>query len=587
MTTLYRRIQIGSYVILVFVLVLGLRLLQLQVIEADKYKRLSEQNRLRILRVPAARGIIFDRNGVALVKNIPYFSVSIMPESRQTVDTAALAELLGMSRGDVEERLNRKNLSPFVPIKLRLGLTPREVARIEARRADFPGLSIDTDMGREYIFGKAGSQVVGYLGKITNAQLMNPHLRNFPPDTMIGQWGIEAMYDEQLRGTAGEKIIEIDALGRELRLIHEQKPMRGKDITLSIDIEVHRAMEGAFGEKAGAVVALDPRSGEVLALESIPTFDPNVFARGITAAEWKALVENKKNPMLNRALQSQYPPGSTFKIITAVAALERGVITPDMRVYCKGGISSGPWTFGCWQKGGHGSVNLHRAIVESCDVYFYEVGRRLGIDAISQYALAFGLGKETGLAIHPVKERRGLIPTAEWKKDNKGLPWYLGDTFMSAIGQGFITTTPLQTALMMSTFANGGTLIAPTLIKGESGRRETLGLRPDTLALVKKGLAGVVNEGNGTAKGARSAMTVIGGKTGTAQVIGKRKGAVAERFMDHAWFVAFAPVEEPEIAVAIFVEHGGSGGKAAAPLARRAIDAYMMSKKKDEKAAVQ
>ncbi len=331
---------------------------------------------------------------------------------------------------------------------------------------------METDVGREYLFGKVGAHIIGYLGKMTSAQFDNPEFRGFPPDALIGQWGVEAVFDKELRGTPGEKIIEVDALGRELRLIQQRPSVKGDNITLSIDINIQKAVEDAFKDKAGALVAIKPDTGEILALESLPSFDPNAFSKGITYQEWVSLMEDKKDPMLNRALQSQYPPGSTFKIITATAALEEGVIDLDKKINCTGGIKYGKWTFGCWKKGGHGPIDFHHAIVESCDVYFYEVGRRLGIDKIYKYATALGLGKETGLDLL-IKERRGLIPNTEWKRQKKGSPWYLGETYNAAIGQGYVSVTPIQMARMMATFSNGGTIYPLSLLKGGASRLDT------------------------------------------------------------------------------------------------------------------
>lgn len=567
------KVKWGSYIIAGVLLFVCAKLLQLQVIDGGKYRAMSENNRLRVLKTLAPRGIIFDRNGIPLVKNVPVFSVSLSPDDSDDIDLNSLAELLGATKREIEEKMTDKGNSPFIPVRLKQGLSFEEVARIEARKSDFPGLFVETEVGREYLFGKTGAHIIGYLGKISAAQLENPQLKFFPPDALVGQWGVESLYDDQLRGIPGERVIEVDALGRELRLIQQRPSVVGHDITLSIDISIQKAIEDAFGDKAGALVAIKPDSGEILALESLPSFDPNVFSRGVKQQDWKELMEDKKKPMLNRALQSQYPPGSTFKIITAIAALEEGVIETDRHISCTGGISYGKWTFGCWKKGGHGSVDFHRALVESCDTYFYEVGRRLGIDKIHKYATAFGLGTETGLSLR-VKERKGLIPSTAWKMQRSKAPWYLGETYNAAIGQGYVAATPIQMAKMLSTVVNGGSIYNLSIIKGGSKPVGRVEMKPDTLRLVKEALAGVVNEPGGTAHGALSAMTVIGGKTGTAQVIGKRKG-VGERFQDHAWFVAFAPVDNPAIAVSVFVEHGGHGGSTAAPIAKKAIEAYI------------
>lgn len=566
------------YLILSVFFIFTFRLLQLQILDGNKYKELSENNRLKIVKIPATRGIIYDRNGVALVKNIPLLSASVIANNLKEIDINDLSKLVKINPEELKEIINKKDNGPFTSIKIKQGLTFEELARVEARRSDFPGLSIDVESSRQYPFGKIGSHVIGYLGKITPQQSSNKELRSLPPDALIGQWGAEAMFDATLRGVAGEKVIEVDALGRELRKLQESPAVKGSDIYLSIDINVQKAAEESFGDKAGAIVAVKPNSGEILALASLPSFDPNLFARGIPYEEWKSLIEDKKKPMLNRAIQSQYPPGSIFKIITAIAALEEKVIDEKEKIFCRGGINYGSWSFGCWRKGGHGFVDLHKALVESCDVYFYEIGRRLGIDKIYKYAVAFGFGKETGIDIIPVKEKKGLIPNAEWKRERKKLPWYLGDTFISAIGQGFITVTPIQMAMMTSTIFNGGYIYKPSLIKDNKTFVRTVRIDQKTINIIKGALSGVVNEQGGTAQSARSFLTQVGGKTGTAQVVGKKKGLSGERFMDHAWFVAFAPVENPEIALSVFVEHGGSGGAVAAPIAKKTIEAYVKSK---------
>ena len=402
-----------------------------------------------------------------------------------------------------------------------------------------------------------------------------------PPEAFIGQWGAELVFDRTLRGIPGERIIEIDALGREIKLLQENPPVKGDDLKLSIDINLQKAAEEAFAGRAGAVVALKPDTGEILGLVSRPSFDPNLFARGVNYSQWTALLQDKKVPMLNRVLQSQYPPGSTFKIVTAIAALNEGVITPDTKVTCTGGITYGKWQFGCWKKGGHGTVSLHRAIVESCDVYFYEAGKRLGIDKIAEYARKLGLGSETGLQL--VKERSGLIPDTKWKHEKRNQQWYLGETFNAAIGQGYVAATPMQMAQLMSVVANGGLIYRPVMVKTESLLQPVASadIKPQVLDLVRDALYGVVNEGGGTGSAAKSNIAAIGGKTGTAQVVSIRKSShlLPEKFRDHAWFVAFAPVEKPAIALCVFIEHGGHGGGAAAPIAKLAIEAYLKSEK--------
>ncbi|MFH1014806.1 MAG: penicillin-binding protein 2 [Nitrospirota bacterium] len=575
------RILLASYVIVGLFALFAIRLWQLQVLQGKEYRKISTGNMLRIIKIPAPRGIIYDRNGAPLVKNFPHFYASLMPENLKQVNIQYLADILGINAGDIYARINKKALSQFEPIKLKEELTFKEIAAIEARRSDFPGLTIDIDMSREYLYGDIGAHLIGYLGKLNPSQSKNPEFKDVPPEAFIGQWGAELLFDRSLRGIPGERIIEIDAIGREIKLLQENPPVTGEDLKLSIDINLQKAAEDAFAGRAGAVVALKPDTGEILGLVSRPSFDPNLFARGINYSQWAELIQDKKTPMLNRALQSQYPPGSTFKIVTAIAALNEGVITPDTKVTCTGGITYGKWRFGCWKKGGHGTISLHRAMVESCDVYFYEAGKRLGIDKIAEYARKLGLGSETGLQL--VKERSGLIPDTKWKHEKRNQQWYLGETFNAAIGQGYVAVTPMQMAQLMSIVANGGLIYRPVMVKAEAPLQPvaSVDIKPQVLDLVRDALYGAVNEGGGTGGAAKSSIATVGGKTGTAQVVSIRKSShhLPEKFRDHAWFVAFAPVEKPAIALCVFVEHGGHGGGAAAPIAKLAIEAYLKNEK--------
>ncbi len=570
----------AGFLIIALFFILTIRIWQLQILQGKEYRRLSEENRLHIVKVAAPRGIIYDRNGIPLVKNSPYYSVSLNTQNINGIDIRALAGLLKIEGDSLAEKIKKRTQQNlYEPIRLKEGLSFKEIALIESRRSDFPGLIIDIDVSRDYLYGSTGAHLIGYLGKPNEFQSGNPDFRDVPSDAFIGQWGIERLYDKYLRGTPGERIIEVDALGRELRLLKEKPPVRGEDLKLAMDITLQKEAEESFGERTGALVAIKPDTGEILAFVSRPSFDPNLFARGIKYKQWEELNLNKKLPMLNRALQSQYPPGSTFKIVTAIAALEEGVIDPDTKATCNGGIVYGRWHFGCWQKKGHGTLSLHRAIVESCDVYFYEAGKRLGIDRLAAYAREFGLGKEAGLQI--VKERRGLIPDTSWKQEKRNQPWYLGETFNAAIGQGYVAVTPFQMARLVSTVANGGYLYSPSMLLMEK-KPEALGkvrVKQETLETVKKALFGVVNENGGTGWSAKSSITQICGKTGTAQVVGMRRDSkyLSEIYRDHAWFVAFAPYETPEIALSVMVEHGGHGGAAAAPIAKRAIEAYVKS----------
>ncbi len=583
------KIRFLGYVLIAGFAIILVRLWQLQVLQGSAFRKISEANRLRVIGVPAPRGIIFDRNGIPLVKNVPYFCASIIPAEFNASNLSSLGKLLDVPEEELANRMRRTQQSPFTPVRLKEGLSLKEVSYIEARRSDFPGLLIEIEVSRGYLLGRAGAHLVGYLGKISPKQSQDPEFSGVPPNAFVGQWGVEKLFDKTLRGTAGQRVIEVDALGREIRLLLEKPPVKGEDVFLSIDIALQSAAEKAFDGRPGALVALKPDTGEILGYVSSPSFDPNKFAKGISADEWESLTTDKNLPMLNRAIQSQYPPGSTFKVIMAIAGLEEGVINDSSSVDCRGGISYGKWHFGCWRKTGHHVTSLHRALVESCDVYFYEVGKRLGIDKIYEYALKFGLGKVTGIPLGV--ERKGLIPSTKWKTDTKKSPWFMGETFVNSIGQGYVSATPVQMAVMMSSVANGGKVYKPTILRG--AKPEIVlnsGVRADTLEKVRDALKGVVNEPSGTGWVAKSNVTTIGGKTGTAQVVGIRKESkfLSEKLRDHAWFVAFAPVEKPQVAMSVLVEHGGHGGTAAAPIAKKAIEAYMLPvEKKKEQTYVQ
>ncbi len=576
-----QKITLASYLILLGFLALFLRLWQLQLLHGDEFRKTSESNRLRVIKVPAPRGIIFDRNNLALVKNTPYFCASVIQEEFDTVNIPSLASVLRIPEDELRKKLTEKSKSPFTPIKLKEGLSYNEVSYIEARRSDFPGLFVEIEVSREYLYGGIGAHVIGYLGKLTPGQSRDPEFKDVPPDAFIGQWGVEKLFDTSLRGTAGQRIIEVDATGREIRLLKENPPVKGADLSLSIDMALQKAAEDAFEGKAGALVALKTDTGEILGMVSSPSFDPNSFAKGISSGAWQAIINDKKVPMLNRAIQSQYPPGSTFKIITAIAALEEGAVTPASKANCKGGISHGKWSFGCWKRTGHNIVAVHRALVESCDVYFYETARKVGFDKIHDYAIMLGLGNETGISFG--RERKGLIPDSKWKQETKKNAWLPGETYINSIGQGYVSTTPVQMAVMMNAVVNGGNVYRPSILKnaGPDLIRKAV-VRTETTETIRDALIGVVNGPGGTGHAAKSDRILVGGKTGTAQVVGIRKDSkyLPYHLKDHAWFVAFAPADRPEIALSVFVEHGGHGGTAAAPIAKKAIEAYMLPSEK-------
>lgn len=576
-----RRIFAISYVVIFIFAILLLRLWYLQVIKGEEYKHIAERNRLRILKIPAPRGIIYDRNGNALVRNIPSFDISMardsIPEEPEVL--AALGKVVGLKPDEIRARIE-KSINPLEPVKLRQNVSLKDVARVEARKMEFPGLQVDVVIRREYIYGKLAAHVIGYLGRLTLEQAKDPDYSDVPRTAFIGQWAVEKVFDRALRGIAGRKVIEVDATGKVVRIVGIQKPVKGKDIKLTIDLEIQAEAEKSLEGKRGAVVAIDPNTGEILALASTPSFDPNLFARGISYRAWRRLVSNPGKPLLNRAIQSQYPPGSTFKIITAVAALERGIITDKTRFRCNGKTYLGDRAFRCWKNEGHGEIDLYRAIVESCDVYFYEIGKRLDIDTLARYAMKFGLGESVGIELEG--EVTGIVPSTQWKSLVKGEGWYMGETLNAVIGQGYLSATPIQVARFTAALVNGGKLYKLRLLKNSDYAGEIeriIDIRPEYMKLVKKALIGVVSDKGGTGWMARSDVISIGGKTGTTQVIGGDiEGDVPYKYRDHAWFVAFAPEENPQIVVAVFVEHGGYGSTAAAPIAKRVIEAFYYKK---------
>ncbi|NOZ25829.1 MAG: penicillin-binding protein 2 [Nitrospirae bacterium] len=576
-----KTITILAYISMAVFVVFLLRLWQLQILKGSYYRRQSEKNRVRVFKIPAPRGIIFDRNGIPLVKNAPYFIASLIPDlSKEGLDLKGLSRLLDMPVEELSRKISKHKKHVLEPIRLKEGLDFAEVARIEARRSDFPGLVVETEITRAYPFGSTGAHLIGYLSLPTEAQLRKGLFAGIPKGTFVGQWGVEALYDKRLRGIPGKRFIEVDALGRQLRTLKVVPPRKGEDLTLSVDIRTQKAAEEAFKGKAGALMALDPKDGEVLALVSLPSFDPNLFVRGISQKQWRRLQRHPGHPFLNRVFQSQYPPGSIFKIVTAIAALEEGVVDENFSVDCTGAVHVGIWKFSCWKGQGHGRTALRKAMVESCDVYFYEIGRLLGMDRIAKYANALGLGIAPGVGLSA--EKTGLIPTTSWKLRKKGIPWYLGETFNAAIGQGYVSVTPAQAALMISAIANGGTVYRPELLNAPVSPEPIakLSLSRKTLRVIRDSLVGVVEDLKGTGGTAKSEIVGIAGKTGTAQVIKipeSVKKKLASKYRDHAWFVAYAPVKNPSIALSVFVEHGGHGGETAGPIAKAAIEAYMKS----------
>ncbi|RJR15939.1 MAG: penicillin-binding protein 2 [Nitrospiraceae bacterium] len=570
-----KKISVAFIIVVSVFSVFLLRLWYLQIIKGDEYKRIDERNRIRVIDIPAPRGIIYDRNNNALVKNVLSYDISMVREDmpREQNALAELGGLIGLSAEDIL-KLAKSSRSPYETVKLRRNVSFEEVARIEARKTDFPGLLVEVTSARGYLYGQTASHLLGYLSNPTPKQLSLPEFSNVPKQAFVGQFGIEKSYDSILRGVAGKKIVEVDALGNIIRFVRIQKPLKGKDIRISMDINAQLEAERSLQGKTGAVVALKADTGEVLAMASSPSFDPNLFVAGIEKDEWRALIRDPYKPLMNRAIQNQYPPGSTFKTITALSALETGMVSQKTTAYCSGSTYFGR-TFRCWKEGGHGSVDTHRAIVESCDVYFYDIGKKINIDTIAKYAWAFGLGRPTGINLE--SEAPGNLPSSKWKLKVKKEKWYQGETLSVAIGQGYLTVTPIQMARLTAGLVNGGRIFKPHLLADESPELErTIDVNKGNLDFIKRAMLGVVYESGGTGGRARSKVVSIGGKTGTAQVIGGaiRGVELADQHQDHAWFIAYAPQLNSQVAAAVFVEHGGHGGSAAAPIAKQVIEAY-------------
>ncbi len=571
-----------------------MRLLFLQIIEAESYQDMSESNRLRLVPVAASRGTMFDRNGKVLVSNRPSFSVTVIPQEVKDKDILIerLSRCLGIDRAELLEKWEKgKGRAKYFPIILASGITRDQLEIVEENRLNLPGVDIQMHPVRDYPNGILASHLLGYLGEMSEKEMDSEQFSEYNPGDYIGKSGIERNWEKELHGADGGRQLEVDAMGRVLKTVNEELPTMGNGLVLTIDLEMQKKAEEAFGEQAGAAVAMDVNTGEILTFVSKPDFDPAQFAEGLSSKQWKEYLADTRHPLENKALKGQYPPGSTFKIITALAGLEEGLIDDNSTVSCSGSFSMGNRTFKCWNKRGHGSVNLRKALRESCDVYFYKLGDRLGVDKIARYARKFGLGAPMGIGLD--SEKAGLIPSSEWKQKRFGTKWMRGETISVAIGQGYVLMTPIQLASMISTVANEGTIYRPFLVKrivDPEGRliREfrpeiasrSNGIKPNSYRLVKQGLFSVVNDPGGTGAMARLYEVKVAGKTGTSQVVKLRgnSGYTAYQYRDHALFVAFAPYEKPEVAVAVIVEHGLHGGSAAAPIAGKILRQYFEEK---------
>ena len=588
---------------LVFLLLL-LRLWYLQVINYEELQDRSVRNRTRILSFAAPRGPIFDRNGVLLVDNRPSFQISVM---RQDVENrgllfARLAPLLDIEVSELELRWQEgKRFPAYRPISLAWDVRREIMERVQEHSVDLPGVLTEVRPVRDYLEHGSAAHLIGYLGEITEAELKSETFDQYRAGDFIGKTALERTYESYLRGEKGQRLIEVDVRGKLLRQLQVEPSQPGNKIYLTLDRELQRAADEAFGDKTGAVVALDVKTGEILAMASRPTFNPALFAKGITGDEWRVLALDNRHPLQNKVISGQYPPGSTFKMVVALAALRDGVIGTKKTINCEGDFLIGGSRYRCWKKRGHGETNLKKALRESCDVWFYNVGLKLGIDKLSKAAKEFGLGSPTGYPLPG--ERSGLMPSQEWKRQRYNKPWYAGETVIASIGQGFVLATPMQLAVMMTAIANEGKVLKHQVVRKIEDWEGHLLLQPDpevlrqinyspeTWKAVQGGLVAVVNEPHGTGHAGRLDDVLVAGKTGTSQVVRRKSdeeeeldkdGNIPYRFRPHALFVAYAPAAQPEIAVVVVVEHGQSGGRAAGPIAKRIIQRYMELKEQTQ-----
>ena len=563
-------------------LILLLRLWYLQILEGDRYFTLSTNNRLRLRVVEAPRGFILDRNGEAMVENRPTFDLYATPEdvTNPAEVTGVLADILQIPASEIEARLAEGRTRPYQPLLLRKDLDEAMMVAVEERRIDLPGINLRIRPVRAYPSGGTAANLLGYVSEVNQSQLQREEYRNFRPGENLGQSGVERRFDAFIRGVDGGEQIEVDARGRALRLVNRDEPQSGSNVFLTIDRKIQEAAEAAFIGKKGTVVAMNPTTGEILAMVSRPSFDPNLFAQRLSGEEWRRIATDTSHPLQNRAFQAQYPPGSIFKLIVAIAGLESGALTPETRFNCPGQFYLGNVKFDDWKKGGHGTLDLRGAIVNSCNVYFYQAGLRVGIDEIVRVSRAFGLGEPPGLGLGD--EAKGNLPNPQPRR--RGQPnWTAGNTVIASIGQGMVVTSPMQILAMVSAIANGGTIYRPFVVKKivslsgdvleeyEPEAMRQVNVNPETLAFMRQAMLGVVNEGTG--QRAKVPGLPIGGKSGTAQVVKKGEEKRQADLKDHAWFASFAPVDNPQLAVIVLVENGGFGGQVAAPVAKAVYEA--------------
>ncbi len=604
----FRLIVAAVFVVLAFGALIG-RFSYLQLTQYEYYSTRAEDNRISLVPIPPNRGTIVDRNGVVLARNYSAFTLEITPDSAnsltETIDELSkIVEIQPRDRRRFQKLLDESRSFESLPIRMRL--SEEEVARFSAQKYRFPGVEVKARLFRQYPMGAVASHVIGYINRINKTDLdfveANDQTSNYKGTEHIGKTGLEQKYEFKLHGQNGFEEVEIDSSGHAVRSLSRSAPVAGSNLTLTLDIKLQELAEKAFGDRLGSLVAIDPSSGGILALVSTPTFDPNLFIDGIRTEDWVLLNDKRRRPMINRAINGAYPPGSTFKPFMALAALEQGKRKPGQTISDPGYFTLANHTFRDDKKGGHGIVDMYRSIVHSCDTYYYQLANDMGIDNIARFMGELGFGSKTGIDIEG--ESEGVLPSPEWKKRRFKNPaqqkWFAGETISIGIGQGYNAYTPIQLAQAVAALANNGTLYRPHLVNyltdsktGEKTRIEPEPLRvlpwkQENIDIIKKAMVGVNKEGTGARTFAGAGYT-SGGKTGTAQVFSLGGGEynssrIKHELRDHALFIAYAPADKPTIALAVLVENGGFGAQSAAPIARMVLDYYLLHKTSNEPA---
>lgn len=574
-----KRIKVLAGLIILALGLIVVRLGYLQLVEGERYSELSARNRVRLVPIKAQRGLIYDCHQELLVGNVSSFVVSIIPAALpQDVDARRISfqllqQLLNVDPQEIEEKLHKRELRYYEPLRIKSNVDRFTAAIVEEHRPELPGVVVQTESRRSYKFDALGFHALGYVGEISGHELA---LREgYQAGDIIGQSGVEKIYDHYLKGRNGWLHIEVDALGREMGILGREAPWSGHNLVLSLDHQLQARAEDVLEGYRGVILAVNVTNGEMLALASLPAFNPNLFAQGITRQAWEKLRRNRNYPLTNRATQGLYPPGSIFKVVTLMSALEEKLVTPQQRFACQGVYWISTWPYRCWREEGHGLVSAHRSLVESCDIYYYQLGLRIKVDKLGKWARSFGYGRPSGIDLP--SELSGLVPSPQWKERTQNMPWFPGNTVMMAIGQGYILSTPMQMLGSIAAIANRGVIYRPHLLKEvrtKSGRlihevkpevMYRVHAAPEHWDIIQKAMVGVVQSRRGTGKRARIQGIRVAGKTATAQ---------NPHGEDHAAFAAYAPAENPVIAVLVYLENAGGGGAQAAPLARKILEAY-------------